>query len=129
LVEDPDIQRLVSTNLARGVRFEIIFSKPGTSYTEQVEELVRLENPGTFELKHQYREQLRLFWVNGHPRVEFAVVDSQHALLEEPDHAVGTLPATITRYRDPAWAGLLESRFYEVRNQEGWEILSGIDEK
>lgn len=111
--EQPPVLQALRGRLAEGVRVHLLFGKPGITSPEEAENVVRRVNPGIIDLKLQYSNQLRLFWVDERPRIHFTVVDGMHIMHEEICSS-GITPATITRFKDRKWASPWSERFVNI---------------
>lgn len=124
ILENKSIQIILRDKLTQGVRLEFIFDKGEASSKRDAGKLVRRDNPQIAGLKDQFPDQIRLYWLQDRPTVDFVVVDSRHTYVEVEDHQPGTPPATVTRYDDPTLAETLVDRFRRTE-ELALEILVG----
>lgn len=110
----------VASKLQKGVSIQIILCDPGWTSKEEVENQAHTQIPEIAELKTGFSEHLRLFFVGRRARFGFAVVDTEHTLLEEPD-VVGRHPQVFI-VRDRKWANEWKDHFNQIKDT-GQEIL------
>lgn len=110
VVEIPTVKSLISD---RNVSLEAIFNKRRADSVEEAVEALKDENPDLISLRNQFPDRVSLFWSPPPPSMNFAVVDSAHALFETPQEK--GFNSSITKFNDPFWAEEMKNRFLEFR--------------
>lgn len=124
--ESMDVLDMISHKLRRGVDVQALFSSEGVATAQEAEESLRRDNPGIASLKEEFGSKLRLFWVRRTPGLHYLVIDGTDVMNEEPDHASGFPPATITRRGDRRWAREWVEAFQQETRLADAELMSGV---